>query len=40
MEFKDYYAALGVSPDSDEKTIKQAFRKLARQHHPDVKPGD
>ncbi len=40
MEFKDYYAALGVAPDSDEKTIKQAYRKLARQHHPDVKPGD
>ena len=40
MEFKDYYAVLGVAPDSDEKTIKQAYRKLARQHHPDVKPGD
>ncbi len=40
MEFKDYYAALGVAPDSDQKAIKQAYRKLARQHHPDVKPGD
>jgi len=40
LEFKDYYAALGVAPDADEKTIKQAYRKLARQHHPDVKPGD
>jgi len=40
LEFKDYYAALGVAPDSDEKAIKQAYRKLARQHHPDVKPGD
>ena len=40
MEFKDYYATLGVAPDSDDKTIKQAYRKLARQHHPDVKPGD
>ncbi|HXV63675.1 MAG TPA: J domain-containing protein [Vicinamibacteria bacterium] len=40
MEFKDYYTALGVAPDSDDKAIKQAYRKLARQHHPDVKPGD
>lgn len=38
--FKDYYAALGVSPDADEQTIKQAYRKLARQYHPDVNPGD
>ncbi len=40
MDFKDYYAALGVAPDSDENAIKQAYRKLARQYHPDVKPGD
>lgn len=40
MDFKDYYAALGVAPDSDESAIKQAYRKLARQYHPDVKPGD
>ncbi len=40
MEFKDYYATLGVAPDADDKAIKQAYRKLARQHHPDVKPGD
>jgi curved DNA-binding protein len=39
-EFKDYYAALGVQPDADEKTIKQTYRKLARQYHPDVNPGD
>lgn len=38
--FKDYYAALGISPEADEKTIKQAYRKLARQYHPDVNPGD
>jgi curved DNA-binding protein len=40
VQFKDYYAELGVAPDSDDKAIKQAYRKLARQHHPDVKPGD
>src|SRR5262245_12924511 len=40
MDFKDYYAALGVAPDADEQAIKQAFRKLARQYHPDVNPGD
>ncbi|WP_263142378.1 curved DNA-binding protein [Pseudomonas sp. RIT-PI-AD] len=36
MEFKDYYQALGVAPEADEKTIKTAYRKLARQYHPDV----
>lgn len=40
MDFKDYYEVLGVPPDADEKTIKQAYRKLARQHHPDVNPGN
>jgi curved DNA-binding protein len=40
MEFKDYYQILGVAPDADEKTIRQAFRKLARQYHPDLNPGD
>ena len=40
MEFKDYYATLGVSKSASEKEIKQAFRKLARKHHPDVNPGD
>src|SRR5213593_4316651 len=40
MEFQDYYAALGVAPDADEQAIKQAYRKLARQYHPDVNPGD
>src|SRR3970040_1539616 len=40
MEFKDYYSTLGVTKASTEKEIKQAFRKLARKHHPDVNPGD
>jgi DnaJ-class molecular chaperone len=40
MEFKDYYATLGVTKASTEKEIKQAFRKLARKLHPDVNPGD
>jgi len=40
MDFKDYYATLGVSKSASEKEIKQAFRKLARKLHPDVNPGD
>src|SRR5690242_18523652 len=40
MEFKDYYATLGVSKSATDKEIKQAFRTLARKHHPDVNPGD
>lgn len=36
MEFKDYYKILGVEPDADNKAIKTAYRKLARQYHPDV----
>src|SRR5512146_385606 len=40
MDFKDYYATLGVTKTSTEKEIKGAFRKLARKFHPDVNPGD
>jgi DnaJ-class molecular chaperone len=40
MEFKDYYATLGVPKGATDKEIKQAFRKLARKHHPDVNPND
>lgn len=36
MQFKDYYAVLGVARDASEDEIKRAFRKLARKHHPDV----
>lgn len=38
MQFKDYYATLGVKRNATEKEIKSAFRKLARQYHPDVNP--
>ena len=36
MEYKDYYKILGVPRDADDRTIKQAYRRLARKHHPDV----
>ena len=38
MEVKDYYQILGVARNADEKTIKKAFRKLARENHPDLNP--
>ena len=36
VQFKDYYATLGVSRDAGHDVIKKAFRKLARKYHPDV----
>ena len=40
MEYRDYYQTLGVPRTASAAEIKKAFRKLAREHHPDVKPGD
>ncbi|MBK9102232.1 MAG: DnaJ domain-containing protein [Austwickia sp.] len=37
---KDFYAILGLSADADAKEIKKRYRKLARDLHPDAKPGD
>ena len=37
---KDYYKVLGVAKDAKPDDIKKAFRKLARENHPDSKPGD
>ncbi len=40
MATKDYYKVLGIKRDASESEVKQAYRKLARKHHPDVNPGD
>lgn len=37
---KDYYKVLGVPKDADQDAIKKAFRKLARENHPDANPGN
>ncbi|MBJ6143266.1 DnaJ C-terminal domain-containing protein [Hymenobacter sp. BT559] len=40
MDYKDYYKILGVDKSATAEQIKKAYRKLARQHHPDVNPND
>src|SRR6476620_255716 len=37
---RDYYEVLGVTQTSSADDIKGAYRRLARQHHPDVNPDD
>ena len=38
MAQKTYYEILGVAKDADERTIKKAYHKLAKQYHPDRNP--
>ncbi|HEY5426842.1 MAG TPA: DnaJ domain-containing protein, partial [Candidatus Tumulicola sp.] len=38
MNFKDYYAVLGVAKNAPQKDVKSAYRKLARKWHPDANP--
>ena len=36
MDYKDYYKSIGVPRTATQAEIKKAFRKLAREHHPDI----
>lgn len=40
VDYKDYYKILGVDKSANQKDIQKAYRKLARQYHPDVNPND
>jgi molecular chaperone DnaJ len=40
MAERDYYEVLGVERDASRRDIQSAYRRLAREHHPDVNPGD
>jgi molecular chaperone DnaJ len=37
---RDYYEVLGVSKEATEDELKKAYRKLAKENHPDLHPGD
>jgi curved DNA-binding protein len=40
MQYRDYYQTLGVNKTANQEEIKKAYRKLAREYHPDVNPDD